>query len=46
MLVKDAYKRPLEAKDLIEFSADLKSESAVPVFKKAWHDDRKGEYFL
>eukprot|EP00105_Crassostrea_gigas_P001880 XP_011414218.1 PREDICTED: multidrug resistance-associated protein 1 [Crassostrea gigas] len=38
-IVKDAYKRPLEAKDLIELSADLKSESTVPVFEKAWRDD-------
>nr|XP_034338521.1 multidrug resistance-associated protein 1 [Crassostrea gigas] len=38
-IVKDAYKRPLEAKDLIELSTDLKSESTVPVFEKAWRDD-------
>lgn len=38
-IVKDAYKRPLEAKDLIELSADLKAESTVPVFQKAWRDD-------
>lgn len=38
-IVINAYKRRLEAKDLIKLPADLKSESAVPIFEKAWRDD-------
>lgn len=38
-IVINAYKRRLEAKDLVKLPADLKSESAVPIFEKAWRDD-------
>lgn len=38
-IVINAYKRRLEAKDLIKLPADLKSESAIPIFEKAWRDD-------
>ncbi|XP_061183744.1 multidrug resistance-associated protein 1-like [Saccostrea echinata] len=38
-VVREAYKRPLKAEDMLELQENLKSESTVPVFEKAWHNE-------
>ncbi|XP_062567586.1 multidrug resistance-associated protein 1-like [Saccostrea cucullata] len=38
-VVREAYKRPLKAEDMLDLQENLKSESIVPVFEKAWHDE-------
>lgn len=38
-LVTNANNRSLNAKDLLDLGSDLKSESAVPIFEKAWQNE-------
>ncbi|XP_062617447.1 multidrug resistance-associated protein 1-like [Saccostrea cucullata] len=38
-IVREAYRRTLKAEDMIELTDDITSESAVPIFQKAWRDE-------
>jgi hypothetical protein len=38
-LVREAYRRPLKAEDMVDLQTELKSESAVPIFENAWRDE-------
>jgi hypothetical protein len=40
-LVREAYRRPLKAEDMVDLQTELKSESAVPIFENAWRDEVK-----
>ncbi|XP_048735267.2 multidrug resistance-associated protein 1-like [Ostrea edulis] len=38
-LIREAYRRTLKAEDMVELPTEMKSETAVPIFEKAWHDE-------